>query len=142
MRLAGQSASRNGRPEERSYADVDGLSAAASRESRTFLGCYSFPNRVLSRYEDQRTGVPVASLVEALTAELPGVTVTYEHVPILEPGPPGIRATDVAGHRLRPGLAEKFMSGGCRELVGGSVPGLTAAAGAAPNRRKRPCESS
>lgn len=69
------------------------LVGPSAGEPRTFLGCYSFPNHVLSRYEEQGTGVPVASLVEALTAELPGVAITHERgVPILEPDASGIAA--------------------------------------------------
>lgn len=53
-------------------------------EPRSFLGCYSFTNHVLSRLEDHGTAVPVPSLAEALAAEfpaaslavVPGVTVT------------------------------------------------------------------
>ncbi|MFC7376779.1 MULTISPECIES: glycoside hydrolase family 3 N-terminal domain-containing protein [unclassified Brachybacterium] len=45
-------------------------------EPRSFLGCYSFTNHVLSRLEDNGTAVPVPSLAEAMTAEFPGSTVT------------------------------------------------------------------
>lgn len=45
-------------------------------EARSFLGCYSFTNHVLSRLEDHGTSVPVPTLAEALAAELPGAQVT------------------------------------------------------------------
>ena len=45
-------------------------------EARSFLGCYSFTNHVLSRLEDNGTSVPVPSLAESLTAEFPDSTVT------------------------------------------------------------------
>ncbi|MDN5688533.1 MAG: glycoside hydrolase family 3 C-terminal domain-containing protein [Brachybacterium sp.] len=40
-------------------------------EPRSFLGCYSFTNHVLSRLEDQGTSVPVPSLAESLADEFP-----------------------------------------------------------------------
>jgi beta-glucosidase len=44
---------------------------------RTMLGCYSFPNHVLSDRPELGTGVDIVSLRDALTAELPEVTWTY-----------------------------------------------------------------
>ena len=59
----------------------------------TFLGCYSFPNHVLSRYDDHGTGIPVPSLLESLRAELPEARIDYaEGVPVLEPDRSGIEA--------------------------------------------------
>jgi beta-xylosidase len=40
-------------------------------EPRSFMGCYAFPNHVLSRYADRDSGIPVASLAEGLAEELP-----------------------------------------------------------------------
>ncbi len=54
-------------------------------EPRSFMGCYAFPNHVLSRYADRGTGLPVASLAEGLAAELPGSSVvTVAGVPFLD----------------------------------------------------------
>ncbi|WP_372348392.1 beta-glucosidase [Streptomyces sp. KL116D] len=47
-------------------------------DSGTFLGCYSFPNHVLPKYPGHPAGLALPSLREALTAELPGITFTYE----------------------------------------------------------------
>ncbi len=33
---------------------------------RSFMGCYAFPNHVLSRFEDRGTGLPIKDLAEAL----------------------------------------------------------------------------
>lgn len=54
-------------------------------EPRSFMGCYAFPNHVLSRYADRGTGLLVASLAEGLAAELSGAAViTATGVPFLE----------------------------------------------------------
>lgn len=45
-------------------------------EPRSFLGCYSFTNHVLSRLEDNGTAVAVPTLAEALSAEFPDSTLT------------------------------------------------------------------
>ncbi len=42
----------------------------SSDNPRTFLGCYSFPNHVLSRHADDSTGVDVLTLKQALTSAL------------------------------------------------------------------------
>lgn len=39
---------------------------------RTFLGCYSFPNHVLSRHADDSTGVDVPTLKQSLNLVLDG----------------------------------------------------------------------
>lgn len=60
-------------------------------DPRTFLGCYSFPNHVLSRYEDHTTGVRVDSLAEALRAEFPNAAVEQtDGVPVLEEDRSGV----------------------------------------------------
>ncbi|GAA3753567.1 glycoside hydrolase family 3 N-terminal domain-containing protein [Salinactinospora qingdaonensis] len=69
-------------------------------DPRTFLGCYSFPNHVLSRYEDRGTGVRVDSLLTALKAELPQTHVEHAlGVPVLEPDRSGIPAAVEAARR-------------------------------------------
>ncbi|MCT2591718.1 glycoside hydrolase family 3 C-terminal domain-containing protein [Streptomyces sp. N2-109] len=69
-------------------------------DPRTFLGCYSFPNHVLSRYEDHGTGVQVDSLFTALRAELPAAHVEYAPgVPVLAPDTSGIPAAVEAARR-------------------------------------------
>lgn len=60
---------------------------------RTFLGCYSFPNHVLARYEPSATGVEVPSLLSALRTELPNADIDYQQgVPILDPDGSGLAA--------------------------------------------------
>lgn len=62
-------------------------------DARTFLGCYSFPNHVLSRYEDQGTGIEIRSLLEAVREEFSSGTVAYEQgSPIREADRSGIGA--------------------------------------------------
>ncbi|TQN28351.1 beta-glucosidase [Haloactinospora alba] len=69
-------------------------------DPRTFLGCYSFPNHVLSRYGDHSTGVRVDSLAEALRAEFPGAAVEQtDGVPVLEEDRSGIPAAVAAAAR-------------------------------------------
>ncbi len=46
-------------------------------DPRTFMGCYAFPNHVLPRYPDAGLGIQVASALDALRAELPGVDVIH-----------------------------------------------------------------
>ncbi|MDA2814017.1 glycoside hydrolase family 3 C-terminal domain-containing protein [Nocardiopsis sp. RSe5-2] len=60
-------------------------------EPRTFLGCYSFPNHVLSRYTDRGTGVRVDPLADAVRAEFPGAEVEQAHgVPVRDEDRSGI----------------------------------------------------
>ncbi|ATG56191.1 glycosyl hydrolase [Brachybacterium ginsengisoli] len=67
------------------------LLGPAAVEPRSFLGCYSFTNHVLSRLQDNGTSVDVPTLGEALRAEFPGATVTEAGgVPFLEPDTTGI----------------------------------------------------
>ncbi|TDC78535.1 beta-glucosidase [Streptomyces hainanensis] len=69
-------------------------------DPRTFLGCYSFPNHVLSRYEERGTGLPIDSLRTALQAELPAATVEYARgVAVLDPDRSGIPAAVEAAAR-------------------------------------------
>lgn len=54
-------------------------------EPRSFMGCYAFPNHVLSRYAERGTGLPVVSLADGLAAEFPGCeVVTAPGVPFLD----------------------------------------------------------
>ncbi|MEU6858157.1 glycoside hydrolase family 3 N-terminal domain-containing protein [Glycomyces sp. NPDC046736] len=88
--------------------DADGLDSSSSGgklaligptadNARTFLGCYSFPNHVLSRFESRGTGIPIATLREALSAEWPDAEVSYEQgVPIRELDRSGIPAAVAA----------------------------------------------
>jgi hypothetical protein len=43
-----------------------------------FMGCYAFPNHVLPRHPGLGLGIEVATAVEAITAELPGVEVVHQ----------------------------------------------------------------
>ncbi|WP_448073483.1 glycoside hydrolase family 3 N-terminal domain-containing protein [Georgenia yuyongxinii] len=47
-------------------------------EPRTALGCYSFPNHVLSRFTEHGTGLRVPTVLDSLRAQLPGADVAYE----------------------------------------------------------------
>ncbi|HLS74914.1 MAG TPA: glycoside hydrolase family 3 N-terminal domain-containing protein [Actinomycetaceae bacterium] len=52
------------------------LIGPAAVQPRSFLGCYSFTNHVLSRLEDNGTSVDVPTLTDGLTAEFPAAQVT------------------------------------------------------------------
>lgn len=52
------------------------LIGPAAVQPRSFLGCYSFTNHVLSRLEENGTSVHVPTLTEALGAEFPGAELT------------------------------------------------------------------
>lgn len=52
------------------------LIGPAAVQPRSFLGCYSFTNHVLSRLEDNGTSVHVPTLTEALGAEFPRAALT------------------------------------------------------------------
>jgi beta-glucosidase-like glycosyl hydrolase len=47
-------------------------------EPMTFMGCYAFPNHVLTRYLDHGLGIDVPTGVDALRAELSDVEVVHE----------------------------------------------------------------
>ncbi|WP_030160902.1 glycoside hydrolase family 3 N-terminal domain-containing protein [Glycomyces sp. NRRL B-16210] len=69
------------------------LVGPTAADPRTFLGCYSFPNHVLSRYEEHGTGIAIPSLLDALRAELPEAQIAYEQgVPVRELDRSGIAA--------------------------------------------------
>ncbi|MFZ0531486.1 MAG: glycoside hydrolase family 3 N-terminal domain-containing protein [Propionicimonas sp.] len=73
-------------------------------DPHTFLGCYSFPNHILSRYDGAGLGIDVPSLAETLRSTLgSGNLVVEQGVGILDPDRSGIdaavaaaRASDVA----------------------------------------------
>src|SRR5262249_8803213 len=61
------------------------------------LGCYSFPNHVLSDRPELGTGVPIVSLRAALSTELPDAGWQFEPgCPVREPDPSGIPAAVAA----------------------------------------------
>ncbi|WP_114853197.1 glycoside hydrolase family 3 N-terminal domain-containing protein [Brachybacterium sp. YJGR34] len=67
------------------------LIGPAAVQPRSFLGCYSFTNHVLSRLEDAGTSVAVPSLAEALAAEFPGTRLaTVAGTGFTDPGTEGI----------------------------------------------------
>ncbi|WP_100444712.1 beta-xylosidase/alpha-l-arabinosidase [Glycomyces xiaoerkulensis] len=80
------------------------LVGPTAADPRTLMGCYSFPNHVLSRYRDHGTGIDVPTLREALAAEFPAATIEHrEGVPVRETDRSGIedavaaaRAAEVA----------------------------------------------
>lgn len=46
------------------------------RQPRSFMGCYSFPNHVLSRFAEHGLGLPVTTLEDAVTKEFSDASVT------------------------------------------------------------------
>ncbi|MGO1569177.1 MAG: glycoside hydrolase family 3 C-terminal domain-containing protein, partial [Brachybacterium sp.] len=52
------------------------LIGPAAVQPRSFLGCYSFTNHVLSRLEDNGSSVDVPTLTDALTQEFPQSSIT------------------------------------------------------------------
>ncbi len=73
-------------------------------DARTFLGCYSFPNHIMSRYEGAGMGIKVPSLADSLRDELGSqYVVVAKGVDILDGDTSGIdtaleaaRASDIA----------------------------------------------
>ncbi|MBO8191986.1 glycoside hydrolase family 3 C-terminal domain-containing protein [Streptomyces oryzae] len=47
-------------------------------DANAFFGCYSFPNHVLPHHPGHDNGIAAATLLEALTDELPGTRITYQ----------------------------------------------------------------
>lgn len=69
-------------------------------EARTFMGCYSYPNHVLSRHADGGLGLESDSLAVALAAEFAGRNVVVEQgVPILEADRSGLDAAVTAARQ-------------------------------------------
>ncbi|MFC0674669.1 endo-1,4-beta-xylanase [Brachybacterium hainanense] len=67
------------------------LIGPAATDPRTFLGCYSFTNHVLSRLSDAGTSVPMDDLATALGAELPDAVIeTVRGTDFVDPDPSGI----------------------------------------------------
>jgi len=67
------------------------LIGPAAVQPRSFLGCYSFTNHVLSRLEDNGTSVDVPTLTDALSAEFPAAQITtVAGTDFLGPDPSGI----------------------------------------------------
>ncbi|NNM45384.1 beta-glucosidase family protein [Knoellia koreensis] len=103
-------------------------------DPRTFMGCYSFPNHILSRYEGAGLGIDVPSLADMLASALPaGNVVTALGVPILEPDDSGIEAAVAAARDADvavvavgdlAGLFGRGTSGEGCDAVDLSLPGL------------------
>ena len=103
-------------------------------DPRTFMGCYSFPNHILSRYEGAGLGIDVASLADVLAEALPdGQLTTALGVPILEPDASGIEAAVAAARDADvavvavgdlAGLFGRGTSGEGCDAVDLSLPGL------------------
>jgi beta-glucosidase len=67
---------------------VIGPSAA---QPRTYLGCYTFPNHVLSRFEEHGAGIELQPLLDALAAELPDARLDFARgVDFTDPDESGI----------------------------------------------------
>ncbi|MET8866799.1 glycoside hydrolase family 3 N-terminal domain-containing protein [Nonomuraea sp. NPDC004580] len=64
----------DGRPAPRRVAVV----GPAAHDPRTFMGCYAFPNHVLPRHPGLGLGIEAPTVLDALTAELPGAELRYE----------------------------------------------------------------
>ncbi|MGW3341948.1 glycoside hydrolase family 3 N-terminal domain-containing protein [Nonomuraea rubra] len=62
-----------GRPVPRRVAVV----GPAAHDPRTFMGCYAFPNHVLPRHPGLGLGLEAPTVLDALTAELPGAEIRY-----------------------------------------------------------------
>lgn len=54
-----------------------GVIGPSAVQARTYLGCYTFPNHVLSRFEEHGAGIDLQTLVDALDAELPQATLRH-----------------------------------------------------------------
>lgn len=54
-----------------------GVIGPSAQQARTYLGCYTFPNHVLSRFEEHGAGIELETLVDALGAELPSATLRH-----------------------------------------------------------------
>lgn len=112
------------------------LIGPCAAEPRTFMGCYSFPNHVLARYDGAPLGIEVTSLADALRAELPDVTLTVtQGCPIEEADRSQIpeavaaaKAADVAVLAVGDlaGLFGKGTSGEGCDVVDLSLPGVQA----------------
>lgn len=110
------------------------LVGPTSDDPRTFMGCYSFPNHILSRYEGAGLGIDVASLADVLSEALPdGQLTTALGVPILEPDASGIEAAVAAARDADvavvavgdlAGLFGRGTSGEGCDAVDLSLPGL------------------
>ena len=61
-------------------------------DPNTFMGCYSFPNHVLSRYGGDDLGVDVPTLLDALRHELDAEVVHHLGVPVTEADRGGLDA--------------------------------------------------
>ena len=100
-----------------------------------FLGCYSFPNHgVMQGHEELGLGIAVPTLLAALRAELPDVTLVHEPgCPIQEPDRSRIRAATDAARSAdvciavvgdRPGLFGRGTSGEGCDAEDLSLPGI------------------
>jgi beta-xylosidase len=66
-------------------------------DPRTFLGCYSFPNHIMSRYDGAGLGIDVPSLADALRSTLGAANLhVAQGVGILDADPSGIEAAVAA----------------------------------------------
>ena len=54
-----------------------GIIGPSAQQARTYLGCYTFPNHVLSRFEEHGSGIGLQTVVEALGDELPSATIRH-----------------------------------------------------------------
>lgn len=74
-----------------------GVIGPSATQPRTYLGCYTFPNHVLSRYEEHGAGIELEPLLDALAAELPSAALRHARgVDFTDPDDGGIpEALDV-----------------------------------------------
>lgn len=54
-----------------------GVVGPSAVQPRTYLGCYTFPNHVLSRYAEHGAGIELTDLVDSMTDEFPAATVRH-----------------------------------------------------------------
>lgn len=76
------------------------LIGPAALQPRSFLGCYSFTNHVLSRLEDNGTSVEVPSLADAVAAEFPDTRLTIARgTDFVDPDTSGIEEAVAAARK-------------------------------------------
>jgi len=63
-----------------------GVIGPSAGQPRTYLGCYTFPNHVLSRFEEHGAGIELEPLLDVLRTELPSAALRYA---------PGVDFTDL-----------------------------------------------
>lgn len=66
-------------PLARDAARTVAVIGPSAGQPRSFLGCYSFTNHVLSRFGESGTGIEITSIVDALAEEFADAETTFRH---------------------------------------------------------------